>query len=31
MIALGWPAEEKPPADRYNADFVHAERWGDLH
>lgn len=28
MIALGHPAEEKPPAERYNPEFVFSERWG---
>lgn len=28
MIALGHPAEEKPPVDRYDSDFVHHETWG---
>lgn len=26
-VALGWPAESKPPADRYDARFVHTDRW----
>ena len=27
-IALGHPAESKPPAQRYEAAHVHRERWG---
>jgi nitroreductase len=27
MIAVGHPAEEKPPADRYNEERVHWNRW----
>ncbi len=27
MVALGFPAEAKPPADRYDAARVHRERW----
>jgi nitroreductase len=27
MIALGHPAEERPPVDRYDESFVHLERW----
>lgn len=27
MIALGHPAEEKPPAERYEPAHVHRERW----
>ena len=27
MIALGHPAEERPPVDRYDASFVHLEQW----
>lgn len=27
MISLGHPAEEKPPAERYNEAFVHHDRW----
>ena len=27
VISIGHPAEEKGPADRYNADLVHHERW----
>ncbi len=27
VIALGHPAESKEPADRYDAGFVHRERW----
>jgi len=26
-IALGWPAEEKPPRTRYTPAHVHSERW----
>ncbi len=29
MIALGHPAEQKPPADRYQPAFVHHDRWAD--
>ncbi len=27
MVALGFPAETKPPADRYDETRVHRERW----
>lgn len=27
MIAIGHPAEEKPPAERFEPSFVHHERW----
>jgi len=27
MIALGHPAEERPSIDRYDASFIHSERW----
>lgn len=27
VIAVGHPAEEKPPSDRYNPSFVHLNRW----
>ena len=27
MIAIGHPAEEKPPADRYRPELVHRDRW----
>jgi nitroreductase len=27
VIAIGHPAEEKPPADRFDPDFVHRNRW----
>ena len=27
IVAFGWPAERKEPADRYDAARVHAERW----
>lgn len=27
LVSLGYPAEEKPPADRYNPDRVHHDRW----
>ncbi len=27
MIALGHPAEHKPPAERFEPDYVHQERW----
>lgn len=27
MIALGWPAEPRPAVERYDAGFVHDERW----
>ena len=26
-IALGWPAQERPPRTRYNPEYVHHERW----
>lgn len=26
-IAIGWPGETKEPRTRYNASYVHAERW----
>lgn len=29
MIALGHPAERKPPADRYRPELVHRDRWSD--
>lgn len=28
MIALGHPAEEKPPAERFDPAWVYSERWG---
>lgn len=28
IVALGYPSEEKPPADRYNAEYVRRETWG---
>lgn len=28
MIAIGHPAEEKPPAERFNGEFVYREHWG---
>lgn len=28
MIAIGHPAEEKPPAERYEPAFVHSNHWG---
>jgi len=27
VLAFGHPAEEKPPSDRYESDFVHREHW----
>ena len=27
VLAIGHPAESKPPAERYNAEFVHRDRW----
>ena len=27
MVALGWPAEDKPPAERYDESRIHSERW----
>ena len=27
IVALGYPSEEKPPADRYNAEYVKRETW----
>jgi len=27
LVPVGWPAEQKPPADRYDAARVHHERW----
>lgn len=27
VLSFGHPAEEKPPADRYDPSFVHYERW----
>jgi len=27
MIALGWPAETRPPADRYDESRIHREHW----
>ena len=27
MIALGHPAEERPPIDRHDPEFIHLERW----
>ena len=29
MVALGRPAEQKPAAERFDASFVHHERWSD--
>lgn len=26
-VAIGWPGEQKPARTRYNADFVHYEKW----
>lgn len=28
MVAVGHPAEVKPPVDRYDAHFVHTDTWG---
>lgn len=28
MVAIGHPEEAKPPAERFDASFVHQERWG---
>jgi nitroreductase len=27
IVPFGWPAERKPPSDRYDPARVHAERW----
>ena len=27
VISIGHPAETKPPAERFNAEFVHTDRW----
>lgn len=27
LISIGYPAEQKPPANRYNAERVHKDRW----
>jgi len=27
LVALGYPAEEKPPANRFRKDRIHLERW----
>ncbi len=27
LVAIGYPAEEKPPADRYDESRVHYDRW----
>lgn len=27
-IALGWPAQESTPRTRFNAEYVHQEKWG---
>ncbi len=27
MVALGWPAEDKPPAERYDESRIHSEHW----
>jgi nitroreductase len=27
VLAIGYPAEAKPPSDRYDESFVHRERW----
>ncbi len=27
LISIGYPAEQKPPSDRYNASRVHHDRW----
>lgn len=27
LLPLGYPAEQKPPADRYNASRVHSNKW----
>jgi nitroreductase len=27
MIALGWPAETRPPVERYDETRIHRERW----
>ena len=27
MVAIGHPAEERPAMDRYDASFIHTERW----
>ncbi len=28
IVSIGYPAEEKPPAERYNPERVHRDRWG---
>jgi nitroreductase len=28
MISIGHPAEDKPPAERFEASYVHRDRWG---
>lgn len=28
LVAIGHPAEEKPPSERYEPEFVHRDRWG---
>ncbi len=30
LIALGYPAEEKPPADRYHKSKIFKNKWGEL-
>ncbi len=27
IIPIGYPAESKPPADRYNEQRIHMEKW----
>ena len=27
IISIGYPAEEKPPGNRYNSDRVHTDKW----
>jgi nitroreductase len=27
LVPVGWPAEEKPPSDRYDPERVHHDRW----
>ena len=27
LVPVGWPAEDKPPSDRYDEQRVHLDRW----
>jgi nitroreductase len=27
LVSLGWPAEEKPPSNRFKQERIHRERW----